>query len=81
MLDRTAVTAGVEKHLSSHSFRGGGAEHAKSPSALTVQWIFDWVAWNMSTASRAFTYVFNTQVRMPELRAFSAGVALTKRRS
>ncbi|KAF0728733.1 hypothetical protein Ae201684P_009269 [Aphanomyces euteiches] len=60
LLDRVALPAGVSEKLTSHSFRRGGVQHANSSSDLTAQWIFDRGAWNMSTTSKAFAYVFNT---------------------
>ncbi|KAK1933918.1 hypothetical protein P3T76_011678 [Phytophthora citrophthora] len=60
LLDRVAGPAGVEDALTSHSFRRGGAQHANACSELTVQWIFDRGAWNLTTTNKAFAYVFNT---------------------
>lgn len=60
LLDRIAKPSGVDEHLTSHSFRRGGAQHANASSALSAQWIFDRGAWNMTTTSKAFAYVFNT---------------------
>lgn len=80
MLDCNAVAAGVEEHLSSHSIHrwGGGAQHANPSSALTAHRIFDRGAWNMSTTSEAFAYVFNTPSEDARVARVSAGVALTK---
>jgi hypothetical protein len=41
LLDRIAVPAGIQERLTSHSFRRGGAQHANSSSALSMQWITD----------------------------------------
>ncbi|KAH9135334.1 hypothetical protein AeRB84_019215 [Aphanomyces euteiches] len=60
LLDRVARPAGVEVHLSSHSFRRGGAQFANGSEHLTARWIFDRDAWNVSTTNKGFGYVFNT---------------------
>ncbi|KAH9096411.1 hypothetical protein LEN26_017484 [Aphanomyces euteiches] len=60
LLDRVAKPAGVEVHLSSHSFRRGGAQFANGSEHLTARWIFDRGAWNVSTTNKGFGYVFNT---------------------
>ncbi|KAF1332445.1 hypothetical protein FI667_g3533, partial [Globisporangium splendens] len=36
------------------------AQHANGSADLTVCWIFDRGAWNMSTTNKGFSYVFNT---------------------
>ncbi|OWZ15411.1 hypothetical protein PHMEG_00010950 [Phytophthora megakarya] len=60
LLDRVAGPVVGEDALASHSFRRGGAQNANASSVLTAQWIFDRGAWNLTTTSKAFTYVFNT---------------------
>ncbi|POM79091.1 Hypothetical protein PHPALM_3306 [Phytophthora palmivora] len=59
VLDRVMGKAGVTEHLTSHSFRRGGPQHANR-AGLCAQWIFDSGAWNMTATNKAFTYVFNT---------------------
>ncbi|GMF52721.1 unnamed protein product [Phytophthora fragariaefolia] len=59
ILDKVAERAGVSEHLTSHSFRRGGAQHANGVG-MCVQWIFDRGAWNMTATNKAFAYVFNT---------------------
>ncbi|KAH9147517.1 hypothetical protein AeRB84_008900 [Aphanomyces euteiches] len=60
LLDRVAKPAGVEVHLSSHSFRRGGAQFANGSEHLTARWIFDRGAWNVGTTNKGFGYVLNT---------------------
>ncbi|POM67474.1 Hypothetical protein PHPALM_16520, partial [Phytophthora palmivora] len=59
VLDRVMRKAGVAEHLTSHSFRRGGAQHANG-AGMCAQWIFDRGAWNMTATNKAFAYVFNT---------------------
>ncbi|KAF1314955.1 hypothetical protein FI667_g16366, partial [Globisporangium splendens] len=55
------ITPTIHSHqLTSHSFRRGSAQHANGSADLTVCWIFDRGAWNMSTTNKGFSYVFNT---------------------
>ncbi|KAF1314961.1 hypothetical protein FI667_g16368, partial [Globisporangium splendens] len=59
--DAADITPTIHSHqLTSHSFRRGSAQHANGSADLTVCWIFDRGAWNMSTTNKGFSYVFNT---------------------
>ena len=58
LLDRMPNT--TSEKLSSHSFRRGGAQHANGNAKISVQWILDRGAWNLSATNKAFAYVFNT---------------------
>ena len=60
LLGRISKVAGVEKILTSHFFRRGGAQHANGHSDLALQGIVDRGGWNLSTQVKAFMYIFNT---------------------
>ncbi|KAH9139187.1 hypothetical protein AeRB84_016536 [Aphanomyces euteiches] len=60
LLGRISKPTGVQKALTSHSFRRGGAQHGNGNSGLSLQWIVDRGGWNLSTQVKAFMYIFNT---------------------
>jgi hypothetical protein len=75
LLDRVADPAGVEEPLTSHSYRRGGAQHINACSELTVEWIIDRCAWNLTTTNKAFAYVFNTPKEDHQVAKVLSGMA------
>lgn len=60
LLDWIVTPASVSGALSLHSLRRDEAQHANDNADLSLQWIIDCGAWNMTATNTAFAYVFNT---------------------
>uniref|UniRef100_K3XCS7 Uncharacterized protein n=1 Tax=Globisporangium ultimum (strain ATCC 200006 / CBS 805.95 / DAOM BR144) TaxID=431595 RepID=K3XCS7_GLOUD len=60
LLRRIVIKAGVLNPLSPHSFRRDGTQHTNGEPDVSLQWILDRGAWNLSTTNKAFAYFFNT---------------------
>ncbi|POM76750.1 Hypothetical protein PHPALM_5973 [Phytophthora palmivora] len=54
------ASRGVSDALTSRSFHRGGAQHVNGRDGLTLRWIFDRGARNMSTTNKGFNYIFIT---------------------
>lgn len=79
LIERLTRLAGITEQLSSHSFRRGGAQRANGSAELTDRWIFDRGAWNISTADKAFNYVFNTRTEDNKVAKVLSGWGQTQR--
>ncbi|GMF31934.1 unnamed protein product [Phytophthora fragariaefolia] len=57
-------------HLTSHSFRRGGAQHDNGDPALCAKWSFDRGTWNMNATNKTLRMFLTLQKKFKRLREY-----------